>query len=215
MDQHPEQPKLESGLARLGLDAPPGAVGQLLEYMTLLREWSGAYNLVAPGERAHLLVRHVLDSLSIAPYLKNGSLLDVGTGAGLPGLPLAIVRPGMQTWLLDSAGKKIRFLAHVVRSLELENVHPVHARAGEALEDVDFASITARALASLADFAHAARPHCQASTRLLAMKGDYPEQEMEALPEWVKVEAVHALDVPYLHAGRHLVIMSLDGRQKQ
>ncbi|MGD9020166.1 MAG: 16S rRNA (guanine(527)-N(7))-methyltransferase RsmG [Lysobacterales bacterium] len=214
-DQRSEQIKLESGLARLGLDAPPGAVEQLLEFMTLLREWSGAYNLVSPGERAHLLARHVLDSLSIAPYLGNGPLLDIGTGAGLPGLPLAIIRPGMPAWLLDSAGKKIRFVAHVARTLALDNVYPVCARAGEVLHDKVFAAITARAFASLADFARAARPHCGAQTRLLAMKGGYPEQEIAALPNWLEVEAVHALDVPYLHAERHLVIMSLEGREKQ
>jgi 16S rRNA (guanine527-N7)-methyltransferase len=210
VDRHPDQPKLESGLARLGLAAPNGAVGQLLEYMALLREWSGAYNLVAPGERPHLLSRHVLDSLSIAPYLGEGPLLDIGTGAGLPGLPLAIVRPGMQTWLLDSAGKKVRFVAHVARTLGLDNVHPVCARAGEELGAGDFASITARAFASLADFAAAARPHCDAQTRLLAMKGGYPGEEIEALPKRVIVEAVHTLDVPYLHAERHLVIMTLE-----
>ena len=215
MDHHPDQPKLESGLARLGLDVLPGAARQLLEYMALLREWSGAYNLVSPGERNHLLSRHVLDSLSITPYLGDGPLLDIGTGAGLPGLPLAIVRPDVQAWLMDSAGKKIRFVAHVARTLALGNVHPVCARAGEALHDRAFAAITARAFASLADFARAARPHCRAQTRLLAMKGGYPEQEIEVLPNWLKVEAVHALDVPYLHAERHLVIMSLEGRVKQ
>ena len=210
MDQHPDQPKLESGLARLGLDAPEGAAGQLLEYMALLREWSVAYNLVAPGERAHLLSRHVLDCLSIAPYLGDGALLDIGTGAGLPGLPLAIVKPGMQAWLLDSSGKKIRFVSHVARTLGLINVHPVCARAGKELGAGDFAAITARAFASLADFAAAARPYCHAQTQLLAMKGGYPAQEIEALPKRVRVEAVHALDVPYLHAERHLVIMSLE-----
>jgi 16S rRNA (guanine527-N7)-methyltransferase len=139
-------------------------------------------------------------------------LLDIGTGAGLPGLPLAIVRPAMQAWLLDSAGKKIRFVAHVARTLALDNVHPVCARAGEALHGERFEAITARAFASLADFACAARPHCQARTRLLAMKASYPGKEIEALPTWVKVQGVHALDVPYLHAERHLVIMSLEAR---
>jgi len=124
-DVNPERIKLQSGLARLELDVPSDAIDGLLSYMELLKEWSGTYNLVAPGERNYLLARHVLDSLSIASWLQPGTLLDVGTGAGLPGLPLAIVKPGMEVTLIDSAGKKIRFLRHVARTLQLANIHPL------------------------------------------------------------------------------------------
>lgn len=207
-----DHPKLASGLARLGLDVPEDSVDKLLDYMDLLKEWSGTYNLVAPGEREFLLARHVLDSLSIARWLQGDSLLDIGTGAGLPGLPLAIVHPEIQVSLLDSAGKKIRFIRHVARSLGLTNIHPLHQRAGEASGGKVFTSITSRAFASLVGFAGAARLYADEHTRLLAMKGAYPTQELEALPGWVNVQSVETLTVPYLHAERHLVIMSVSGK---
>ena len=208
-DSQAERIKLESGLVRLGLDVPTGAVDGLLAYMALLKEWSGTYNLVAPRERDFLLARHVLDSLSIAPWLKAGSLLDVGTGAGLPGLPLAIIKPEMQVTLLDSTGKKIRFISHVGRALKLANIHPLHQRI-EALDEKQvFANITSRAFASLKVFVEVVSAYSDATTRLLAMKGAYPGHELEELPDRVNVESVEQLTVPYLHAERHLVIMSI------
>ena len=208
-DNSPEHIKLESGITRMGLDVPEGAADNLFSYMELLKEWSGTYNLIAPRERDFLLARHVLDSLSIAKWLQAGSLLDVGTGAGLPGLPLAIIRPEMEVTLLDSAGKKIRFIRHVGRTLKIANIHPLHQRVEELESDQSFANITSRAFASLQAFAEAVRPCASESSRLLAMKGTRPEQELEDLPGWVKVESVEQLSVPYLHAERHLVIMSV------
>lgn len=208
-DKQSERIKLESGIDRLGLDVSSGAVENLLAFMSLLKEWSGTYNLVAPREREFLLTRHLLDSLSIAPWLQAGSLLDVGTGAGLPGLPLAIIEPDREVTLLDSAGKKIRFIRHVGRTLKLGNIYPLHQRT----EDLDgvaaFANITSRAFASLKEFVEAVRPCADQSTRLLAMKGVNPRQELEELPGWINVESVEPLTVPYLHAERHLVVMSI------
>lgn len=206
---HPERIKLESGLARLGLEVTTGAVEGLLTYMALLKEWSGTYNLVARGERNFLLARHILDSLSVARWLQPGSLLDVGTGAGLPGMPLAIIKPEMEVTLLDSAGKKIRFIRHVGRTLKLANIHPLQQRL-EALTDKGvYANITSRAFATLKDFVVAVRPCADETTRVLAMKGTDPGPELEELPGWVNVVSVEQLSVPYLHAQRHLVIMSL------
>jgi len=208
-DKHSEHVKLESGIERLGLDVSPGMVENLLGYMDLLKEWSGTYNLIAPGERDFLLTRHLLDSLSIAPWLQTGSLLDVGTGAGLPGLPLAIISPARQVTLIDGAGKKIRFIRHVVRTLKLGNVHPLHQRIEDLDEDKTYANITSRAFASLREFVEAVRGCADESTRLLAMKGAHPGKELEELPDWVNVQSVEALTVPYLHAERHLVLMSV------
>ncbi len=207
-DNQSERIKLESGIDRLGLDVSSAAVEKLLAFMALLKEWSGTYNLVAPREREFLLTRHLLDALSIAPWLREGSLLDVGTGAGLPGLPLAIIKPEMEVTLLDSAGKKIRFIRHVDRTLKLGNIHPLHQRI-EDLSGAVYANITSRAFASLREFVEAVRPCADQSTRLLAMKGVNPRQELEELPDWVNVESVEPLTVPYLHAERHLVLMSI------
>jgi 16S rRNA (guanine527-N7)-methyltransferase len=210
---HPERIKLESGLVRLGLEASPKTIDGLLTYMVQLKEWSGTYNLVAPRERGFLLTRHILDSLSIASWLQPGSLLDVGTGAGLPGLPLAIIKPEMEVTLLDSAGKKIRFIRHIGRTLKLTNIQPLQQRVEEFSESKAFANITSRAFASLKDFVEAVRPCAGETTRLLAMKGAYPDQELEELPDWINVQSIEKLTVPYLHAERHLVIMSVSTNQ--
>lgn len=214
-NNHPERIKLESGLARMDLDAPSDAIDGLLTYMVLLKEWSGTYNLVAPRERGFLLARHILDSLSITRWLQPGSLLDVGTGAGLPGLPLAIIRPEMEVSLLDSAGKKIRFIRHVGRTLKLANIHPLQQRVEDMIESGTFANITSRAFASLKGFVEAVRPCANENTCLLAMKGAYPGQELEELPDWVNVKSIEQLTVPYLHAERHLVIMSIPDQPDQ
>jgi 16S rRNA (guanine527-N7)-methyltransferase len=206
---HADHPKLASGLARLGLDVSEDSVEKLLWFAELLKEWSLTYNLIAPQDRQALLGRHLLDSLAIAPFLQPGSLLDVGTGAGFPGLPLAIIVPEMETTLIDGAGKKIRFIRHVVRTLKLDNVHPLHIRAEAMDSSLEFANISSRAFSSLSDFAKLVRPLMGASTRLLAMKGAIPNAELEELPAWVKVDSVEPLSVPYLQAERHLVIMSL------
>jgi len=194
---------------RLGLDVSSATVGQLLTYMSLLKEWSGTYNLVAPRERDSLLTRHLLDSLSIAPFLQKGSLLDVGTGAGLPGLPLAIIDPEREVSLVDSAGKKIRFIRHVGRTMKLDNIHPLLQRIEDMENTGTYANITSRAFASLSDFVVAVRPFTNGSSRLLAMKGVNPRKELEELPGWVNVQSVEPLTVPYLHAERHLVLMSV------
>jgi len=213
-NNHPESIKLESGLARLELDVSSDVIGKLLLYMDLLKEWSGTYNLVAPRERDFLLTRHLLDSLSIAAWLQPGSLLDVGTGAGLPGLPLAIIEPDREVTLLDSAGKKIRFIRHVGRTLSLKNIHPMHQRIDELAVTGAYANITSRAFASLSEFVRMVRVCADQSTLLLAMKGVYPEQELEELPDWVNVQSVEPLTVPYLHAERHVVLMSISKQSR-
>lgn len=204
-----EHERLARGIAALGIAAETTSVDLLIQYSGLLRQWNRAYNLVSASGLADLSVRHVLDSLSIHPYLAPGTLLDVGTGAGLPGLPLAIVNPELACTLLDSAGKKIRFLRHVKRSLNITNMQVRNMRVEDLENDRKFNNITSRAFASLAQFATSVRHLSGAGTRLLAMKGKYPMDELQALPDWLQLDGVEKLSVPDLHAERHLVIMSV------
>ena len=203
--------QLESGLTELGQVVSADMLDKLLAYMALLAEWSRTYNLIASGSRKKLLARHILDSLAIAPWLQPGSLLDVGTGAGLPGIPLAIIKPGMEVTLLDGSGKKIRFIRHVERSLRLGNICPLQQRIESLEVGSIFANITARAFASLRGFVEAARPCTDTTTRMLAMKGLHPQQELEELPAWVHLHSVERLQIPGLHAERHIVIMDRVG----
>jgi 16S rRNA (guanine527-N7)-methyltransferase len=207
-----EREQLTEGMLALGLAAEDQTVDGLLEYAKQLRKWNRSYNLVARGELPHLVERHLLDSLSIMNHLAPGRLLDVGTGAGLPGLVLAIADPQRQFVLLDSAGKKIRFLSHMVRTLKLNNVELHEGRVEDLADDRGFGNISSRAFSSIGAFGASVRHLAGAKTRLLAMKGKLPDEEISALPGWMEVSSVVQLQVPGLHglhAERHLVIMSV------
>lgn len=200
---------LRAGLRQLGGPVlGPGQTETLLAYLDLLRRWNRAYNLTAIREPRDMVVRHLLDSLSVLPWIPAGRLLDAGTGAGLPGVPLAVARPDVEVTLLDSAGKKIRFLNQVRRELGLRNIEPVQARLEDYASEAPFDAIICRAFASLADFAAATRRLAKGS-KLLAMKGRRPGAELDELPGWVEVRAVEKLEVPGLQEDRHLVIMSV------
>jgi 16S rRNA (guanine527-N7)-methyltransferase len=200
------QTRLEQGIATLGLDLPEGAVARLLDYLVLLQRWNAAYNLTAIRDPAEMVTRHLLDSLAILPYLQGDTLADLGTGPGLPGIPLAIAAPGRQLLLVDSNGKKVRFLREAIRTLKLEGVRAVQSR----VEDVEgrFDCVTARAFASLSDML-AWGGHLLAPGGVwLAMKGKSPEDELAGVPPSFAVRGVHALAVPGLgSAERHLVVL--------
>lgn len=180
----------------------------LLAYLDLLARWNRTYNLTAVRDPLDMVSRHLLDSLAILPWAGTGRLLDVGAGAGLPGIPLAIANPVLDVTLVDSAGKKVRFMRHVKRALGLENIEPLHARI-ELLEAGEpFDTVVSRAFTSLSEFAASVRHLVSPGTRLLAMKGRRPDPEIEELPAWLSLEAVEELHVPGLHEQRHLVIMT-------
>ena len=200
---------LTAGLKALTGEQPdPARVDNLLSYLDLLIQWNEAYNLTAIRDPHEMVSRHLLDSLAVMPWLGGGHLLDAGTGAGLPGIPLAIMRPGMTVTLLDSTGKKIRFLRHVKRRIELENARPVQARM-ESWQTKEFPTcIISRAFSNLSTFVSASRHLAGPDTRFLAMKGKIPCDELESLPDWLRVDSVEKLVVPGLQEDRHLVIMS-------
>ena len=203
-------PMLHAGILQLNeLDIGPAQEQMLLEYLVQLEHWNKAYNLTAIRDPVEMVTRHLLDSLSVAPFIAGGRLLDAGTGAGLPGIPLAVARPALEVTLLDSSGKRVRFLNHVRRQLGLENIHPVQERLESFAPDQPFDVIISRAFSNLVSFAHAARHLAAAPVSLLAMKGRYPERELQEVPEWLHIDSVEKLIVPGLQEDRHLVIMSV------
>jgi 16S rRNA (guanine527-N7)-methyltransferase len=194
----------------LGKEADPARVRQLLSYLELLVQWNASYNLTAVRDPLEMISRHLLDSLSVLPWVRGEHLLDAGSGAGLPGIPLAVMQPELSVILLDSTGKKIRFLRHVKRRLKLENIQPVQARLESWPAEEMPTCIISRAFSKLTVFVEASRHLAARDTMLLAMKGKYPEAELEALPDWVRVHTVEKLHVPGLQEDRHLVIMSVN-----
>ena len=200
---------LRSGLEALGLSVEENRQDALLSFVGLLQRWNTTYNLTAVRSVDEMVSKHILDSLSVFEWIPPGRLLDAGSGAGLPGIPLAIVKPELEVTTLDSAGKKVRFMNHVKRSLGLGNVNPVQARLESFEPEAKPGTVISRAFTSLGQFVNAARHLAGEDTRLLAMKGRYPDEEIEALPEWAVVRSVEKLVVPGLHEERHLVIMSV------
>jgi len=193
----------------LGTEPAEEVLEHLLAYLHLLIRWNRAYNLSAVRDPDQMVRRHLLDSLSVLPWLTSASVLDAGTGAGLPGVPLAIACPGIEVTLLDSSGKKIRFLRHVKRELGLSNIHPLQQRLESAEPELEAGCIISRAYSGLSRYSADARHLLRADSSLLAMKGKYPADELGRLPAWIHVDRVEKLSVPGLHEQRHLVMMSL------
>ena len=196
-------PELESGLAALGL--PEALAPRLLEYLALLHRWNRAYNLTAIRDPREMLGKHLLDSLAMHPFVAGESLADLGTGPGLPGIPLAIAKPELRVALVESNGKKARFLREAVRVLGLDNARVLESRAEAVEEPGAFQLLTARALDRLAGIIAVGGHLLSDDGRLLAMKGVRPDAEMAQLPAGWRVSAVHALRVPGLLAERHLI----------
>ncbi len=179
---------------------------RLLAYHALLMKWNQAYNLTAVRDPAEMITRHLIDSLSILPWIGSGALLDVGSGPGLPGIPLAIMRPELQVTTLDSNGKKTRFQQQVKQELGLDNLQIIHGRV-EACKNGPYQQIVSRAFASLADMLNWTGHLCAEQGVFLAMKGLYPEAELEQLPPGYRLLASHRLQLPDTEGERHLLIL--------
>jgi 16S rRNA (guanine527-N7)-methyltransferase len=200
----PLRRRLDQGLDALGLERALAA--PLLDYLALLLRWNRTYNLTAVRDPDDMVVRHLLDSLAMHPYVQPGALADLGTGPGLPGIPLAIVRPDLRVTLVESNGKKARFLREAVRQLGLGDRARVAESRAEALDEPGaYAQVTARALDTLVGILEVGGHLLAPSGRLLAMKGVNPVEEIAALPAGWTALGVHRLAVPGLEAERHLV----------
>lgn len=197
--------QLAQGVTELGLTLPEGAQPRLLAYLDLLQKWNRAYNLTAVRQAPRMVSYHLLDSLAAVPHVAAATILDVGSGAGLPGIPLAVALPDSRVTLIDSNHKKAAFLRQAVMELRLANAQVVCERAEAWKPAVAFGVVISRAFSDLAEFISLAGRHAAAGGRLVAMKGVYPYEEIAQLPKGWHVLEVIPLAVPGLRAHRHLV----------
>ena len=199
--------KLQSGLKEMGLNLSGEQQDKLLAYVEMLKKWNKTYNLTALRDESQIISHHLLDSLTLPPYLEGAqTMLDVGSGGGQPGIPAAVCRPDLQITLLDANTKKTSFLQQAAIELELKNVRVVSGRV-EAVQGLRADVITSRAFAELADFVNWTAHLLQDGGRWAAMKGVYPAAEIDRLPDSVCVERVDKIRVPQLNAERHMVIL--------
>ena len=200
---------LDTGVARLGVALPDGGAAKLAAYLELLAKWNRTFNLTAIREPERMVTHHALDSLAIVPALPSGAIrvLDVGSGGGLPGIPIAIARPDAEVVMIDSSGKKATFLAQAAIELPLANASSVASRVEDYAPARPFDVVVSRAFADLATFARLARKHVAPDGALYAMKGVHPVEELAELPGDIEVIAERKLDVPGLDGTRHLIVM--------
>ena len=199
--------KLETGLDALGLSLPASARSSLLEYCDLLIKWNKTFNLTSIDDPEQAISHHLLDSLAILPYLPAGRVIDVGTGAGLPGIPLAIARPQQAFVLLDSNGKKTRFLVQTVGQLGLKNVGIVNQRVELFQTPERFDVVVSRAFTSVGQFLSSCDHLLSPGGQFLAMKGKYPADELQQLPRGFHLASSAELKIPGLNAERHLLML--------
>lgn len=206
---HPLLNSLKTGVTQMGLGLSDDTLNRLLQYQDQLALWNKAFNLTSIREPEAMLVRHLLDSLSILPHLPAGRLLDIGTGGGLPGMVIAICQPERECVLLDSNSKKIRFLRQVTADLKVSNAKPVHVRVEDQAAQRElgqFNVVTSRAFAALTDFAQVGRQYLAPNGVLAAMKALLPQDEMQQLRADYQQQVV-LLHVPNLDEARHLIVL--------
>jgi 16S rRNA (guanine527-N7)-methyltransferase len=196
--------RLQTGAELLGIALTEHESEQLLRFIELLSKWNRAYNLTALHDPLEMVERHLLDSLSVLPYLQGARILDMGTGPGLPGIPLALLRPAWDFVLLDSNSKKIRFVRQVKLELALDNIRPLHTRVEQYHPEKPFDTLIARAFTSLPRMLELTRGLWSPAGCLLAMKGSLPREELTQLSDEIQVRCIR-LRLPFSDAERHLI----------
>jgi 16S rRNA (guanine527-N7)-methyltransferase len=202
--------KLSRLLDEAGISLTDHQKTQLVAYVEMLHKWNKAYNLTSVRNPDEMLVRHILDSIVAAPHLQGERFIDVGTGPGLPGVPLSIVLPDAHFTLLDSLGKRVRFLRQVQHELKLTNVTPVQSRVEDFPAEPPFDGVISRAFASLTDMVNWCHHLPGPDGRFYALKGLIPSDEIAQLPPELSVESIVELEVPHLDGERHLVVVKLN-----
>ncbi len=198
---------LAAGITTLGINVPADAQRRLLDYLALVTKWNKAYNLTAVREPGKMLTHHLLDSLAVLPHVRGPRVLDVGTGAGLPGIPLALARPDWQITLLDSSQKKTTFLRQAMIELKLTNIDVACARVEAWPAPLPFDTVVSRAFSEVSEFLALAGKLCAKDGVMIAMKGVYPHDELAQVPGGFRLCSVVSLKVPGLDAERHAALL--------
>ena len=206
-----DKQQLADSLGAMGVPHDGGLVDKLEQFIALLIKWNKVYNLTAIRDPKLMVTHHLLDSLAVMPYLNGTKVLDVGSGAGIPGIPLAIFNPNISFTLLDSNRKKTRFIAQAAIELGLKNVDVVTGRVEAYQSDARYDTVMCRAFASIEKILTLTGKHCAETGRFVLMKGVVPEEELKLLPEGIELKQVIELNVPGLEAERHLIILSQSG----
>ena len=193
------------GAKEQGITLEPTQTAALLRLIAELREWNQRFNLTGITDPVDMIRKHLLDSLSVQPYLHGKLIADVGTGAGFPGLPLAVINPGREFALIEATGKKARFVRHAADAMELKNVDVIPARSEDWRGPAPYDIVLTRALGKLEEFVRVAGHLCAPRGRMLAMKGRRPDSEIAALPSGWRAVAVHDVQIPGLPAARCIV----------
>lgn len=201
--------KLDQLISQTTLEVSELQRTQLIRYVEMLNKWNKAYNLTSVRDPIDMLVKHILDSIVVSTHLQGKRFIDVGTGPGLPGIPLSIMLPDCEFFLLDSLGKRVRFIKQVAHELGLKNITPVQSRVEEFQPDEKFDGVLSRAFASMTDMVEWCHHLPKSDSGVfLALKGVHPHNEIEQLPDWCLVREVIPLSVPELEGERHLVVLS-------
>ncbi len=196
---------LMQGSESLSLTLTEQQAEKLVGYVERIDKWNKAYNLTSVREPEQMMVKHILDSIAVAPFIDGKTIIDVGTGPGLPGIPLSVMLPDSSFTLLDSLGKRVRFMKQCAFELGLNNVTPVHSRVEDHKPDQPYDIVLSRAFASLKDMLHWCEHLVDSSGVFVALKGQFPQSEIDEVSDHFRIESVKALLVPELEGERHLV----------